>query len=43
MPGELLRTMAAPTVSKGKLSQRPADMYLIVHFPCHETLKTIAN
>jgi len=30
MPGELLPTMAAPIASKGKLSQRNADLYLIV-------------
>jgi hypothetical protein len=30
MPGELLRAMAAPGVSKSKLSRAKADLYLIV-------------
>lgn len=30
MPGELLPTMAAPSVSKSKLSRAVADLYLIV-------------
>jgi pre-mRNA-splicing factor SYF1 len=30
MPGELLPTMAAPGISKAKLSRAKADLYLIV-------------
>jgi hypothetical protein len=32
MPGELLPTMAAPSVSKSKLSRGKPDLYLIVSF-----------
>ena len=37
MPGELLPTMAAPSVSKSKLSRAKADLYLIVSrlIPAH--------